>query len=169
MVPPQSRDVVAHVHRRRPVAVGGVSRRLTVVRPGIPLPPAGPDERVVPFEEFARWIKTGTILTHLGRYAEGRLLVHRLETAGRPLPLGLALRAVSRGAITVEDASGQRRPLTAATLARWTSQLATEPWQIGALLKKVEADLDAIDAAPDVATAPVHLDLSASPVYLRKD
>jgi len=146
-----------------------VSTRLTVVRPGVPMPRPEPDERVVGFEEFAGWIKSGSILAHIGRYAEGRLLVHRLETAGRPLPLGLALRAVSRGAITVEDASGQRRPMTAATLARWTAQLATEPWQIGALLKKVAADLDAIDAAPDVATAPVHLDLSASPLYLRTD
>ena len=146
-----------------------MSARLTVVRPGVPMPQPESGERVVGFEEFAGWIKSGSILAHIGRYSEGRLLVHRLETAGRPLPLGLALRAVSRGAITVEDASGQRRPLTAATLARWTSQLATEPWQIGSLLKKVAADLDAIDAGPDVASAPVNLDLSASPLYLRTD
>jgi glycosyltransferase involved in cell wall biosynthesis len=133
----------------------------------MPQPEAG--ERVVGFDEFAGWIRRGSILAHIGRYTEGRLLVHRLETAGRPLPLGLALRAVSRGAIAVEDASGQRRGLTVATLARWTSQLAMEPWQIGALLKKATADLDAIDAGPDVAIAPVHLDLSASPLYLRTD
>jgi glycosyltransferase involved in cell wall biosynthesis len=146
-----------------------LSARLTVVRTGVPMPQPEPGERVVGFEEFVGWIKTGSILAHIGRYKEGRLMVHRLETAGRPLPLSLALRAVSRGAVAIEDASGQRRPLTAATLVRWTSQLAIEPWQIGALLKKVAADLDAIDADPDIATAPVHLDLSASPLYLRSD
>ena len=62
---------------------------------------------------------------HLGRYREGRLLVHRLETAGRPLPLGLALRALSRGRVVVEDVRGRRRRSRCALLARWTAQVAT--------------------------------------------
>jgi len=68
-----------------------VSRRLTIVRAGVPAPEAAADELVVPFDEFVAWVRSGAVLAHLGRHVEGRLLVHRLETAGRPLPIGLAL------------------------------------------------------------------------------
>jgi glycosyltransferase involved in cell wall biosynthesis len=145
-----------------------VNRLLTVVRPGIPLPLPRPGEQIVPFDAFVRWIKTGSIVTKLGRYAEGRLLVHRLESAGRPLPLGLALRAVSRGAVSLEDASGRRRVLTAGVLARWASQLAVEPWQVSSLLKHAESDLDRIASGRSQAGKPA-LDLTGSPLYLRTD
>ena len=80
-----------------------MSGRLTIVRPGLPLPEAQPGELVVPFDEFRDWTKDGRVLAHLAAAPEGRLLVHRLESAGRPLPLGLALRAMSRGRVWVED------------------------------------------------------------------
>jgi len=80
-----------------------VSRRLTIVRSGVPVPDPAADEIVVPFDEFVGWVRSGAVLAHLGRHAEGRLLVHRIETAGRPLPLGLALRAMSRGRVLLTD------------------------------------------------------------------
>ena len=123
-----------------------MSRRITIVRAGVPLPSPEPGELVVPVDEFVRWIRRGTVLAHLGRYGEGRLLVYRLETAGRPLPIGLALRAISRGRVSVEDVRGRRRTLTGALLARWTAQLATEPFRIPALLGHVKRALDAIEA-----------------------
>src|ERR687891_1155077 len=123
-----------------------MSRRLTIVRPGLPMPPAAPGELVVPYDEFIRWSRRGTVLAHLARHQEGRLLVYRLETSGRPLPLGLALRAMSRGRVAVEDLRGRRRPVTAALLARWTAQIASEPFRIRALLRKVRHSLDDLDA-----------------------
>jgi glycosyltransferase involved in cell wall biosynthesis len=147
-----------------------VSRRITIVRAGVPLPPPAPDERVVPFDEFVTWVRRGTVLAHLGRYREGRLLVHRLETSGRPLPLGLALRAISRGRVSVEDVRGRRRTLTAAQLARWTAQLAAEPFRIPALLRRVQRALDDIDAERErTDRRPAVLNLAASPLYLRTD
>ena len=89
-----------------------MSRRVTIVRSGLPLPLAAPDELVVSFDQFREWMRSGKVLAHVGRHAEGRLLVHRLEAAGRPLPLGLALRAMSRGRVSVEDVRGRRRTLT---------------------------------------------------------
>jgi len=140
---------------------------VTIVRQGVPLPAPAPGELVVPFDEFVAWIRRGRVLAHVGRHARGRLLVNRLETAGRPLPLGLALRAMSRGSVEVEDLSGRRRALTAGLLARWTAQVATEPFRVAALLRHVERALDAIDAEP--GAAPTTVDFAASPVYLRTD
>ena len=147
-----------------------MSRRVTIVRAGVPVPEAAPGELVVPFAEFVGWVRRGTVLAHLGRHGEGRLLVHRLESAGRPLPLGLALRAMSRGAVAVEDLQGQRRPLTAGLLARWLTQLASEPFRVRALLAKVERTVDGIEREERRATrTPRALNLAASPLYLRTD
>ena len=145
-----------------------MSGRLTIVRPGLSLPHAEPGELVVSFEEFRDWTKSGRVLAHLLRHREGRLLVHRLESAGRPLPLGLALRAVSRGRVWVEDAGGRTRILTAGLLAGWAGQAATEPFRVSALLRKVAASVDAVERGGRI---PRHLslDLSRSPLYMRTD
>jgi len=147
-----------------------VSGRLTIVRPGVPMPTAAAGETVVPFDEFVKWVRSGAVLARVGRYVEGRLLVHRIETAGRPLPLALALRAMSRGRVRLEDPSGRTRALGGALLARWTAQLAVEPFRVPALLRRVERDVAAIEAetAHD-RRPPAPLDLSASPLYLRTD
>ena len=147
-----------------------MSGRLTIVRPGVPVPPAAAGETVVPFGEFVAWLRSGAALAHLGRHAEGRLLVHRLEAAGRPLPLALALRAMSRGRVRLEDLHGRTRAVTAGLLARWTAQLATEPFRVTALLRRVEREVAAIEAgAARDRRSEAPLDLSASPLYLRTD
>ena len=147
-----------------------MSRRLTIVRSGVPIPDPAADEIVVPFDEFVGWLRSGAVLAHLGRHVEGRLLVHRIETAGRPLPLGLALRAMSRGRVLLTDLDGRTRALTGGLLARWTAQLATEPFRVSALLRRVERDVAGIEA--DTARGLerlLALDLSSSPLYLRTD
>src|SRR5436190_2238742 len=140
---------------------------LTIVRPGLPLPAARPGELVLPFDEFVNWTRRGTVLAHIARHEEGRLLVYRIESSGRPLPLGLALRAMSRGRVAIEDVRGRRRPLTAGLLARWTAQIVREPFQIRSLLRRVERELDGLERAP--RRHPGVLDLTASPLYLRTD
>ena len=124
----------------------------------------------MPFDLLVNWIRHGTILKHFGRFAEGRLLVHRLETSGRPLPLGLALRAMSRGPVWVEDLRGRRRALTGGLLARWIAQVATEPFRVAALLRKVERTLDDLEAGDErTPRRRTLLNLAASPLYLRTD
>ncbi|HEX9365408.1 MAG TPA: glycosyltransferase [Vicinamibacterales bacterium] len=144
-----------------------MSGRLTIVRSGLPLPPPDPGELVVSFDQFRGWIRRGAVLAHLGRHGEGRLLVHRLETSGRPLPLGLALRAMSRGRVFVEDARGRQRALTGGLLARWIGQLASEPFRIPALVAGVERLVGDLERGP-VPRAPA-LNLAAPPLYLRTD
>jgi hypothetical protein len=111
--------------------------RLTVVRPGLPLPDPEAGETVVAFDDFARLMTSGRALAHAGRYRQSRILVHRLESAGRPLPLGLALRWMTRGDVTIEDVRGRRRAIDTATLSRWVAQVAVEPFKIDALLRRV--------------------------------
>src|SRR5262249_13392137 len=172
MVPAQPCAVVAHVHserRDRPTAARArVSRRVTIVRSGLAIPPAVSGELVVPFEEFREWMRRGTVLAHLGRHGDGRLLVHRLESVGRPLPLGLALRAMCRGSVSIEDTRGRHRALTAPELARWVAQLATEPFRISALLRNITAVVETLEH--EVAEPRTQrLNLAASPLYLRTD
>jgi glycosyltransferase involved in cell wall biosynthesis len=160
--------VVADFHRRHAFYDGArVSGRLTIVRSGLPLPLPDPGELVVSFDQFRGWIRSGAVLAHLARHGEGRLLVHRLETAGRPLPLGLALRAMSRGRVFVEDARGRQRALTSGLLARWAGQLAGEPFRIPALVAGVARLVGDLERGP--APRPSTLNLSASPLYLRTD
>ena len=145
--------------------------RLTVVRPGLPLPTAAPDETVVGLDDVAAWVKSGGVLMRLGRYDESRIMVHRLESAGRPLPLTLALRWMTRGAVRIEDAHGRSRPVEAATLARWLTQAATEPFKIDALLRRVEHEVRGLEeqVGRPVQGRPAPLDVSKSPLYLRSD
>ncbi len=144
--------------------------RVTIVRSGLPLPIAADGERVVPFDEFLGWIRRGSVIAHLGRYRDARLVVWRLEAAGRPLPLGLALRVISRGEVVLEDLRGRRRLMTARLLARWTMQAATEPFRIGSLLRRVARDVDAIDRENGGARLRRKpFVLNASPLYLRTD
>ncbi len=145
-----------------------MSGRLTIVRPGLPLPDAQPGELVVSFDEFRDWTKGGRVFAHLLRHREGRLLVHRLESAGRPLPLGLALRAMSRGRVWVEDVAGRRRILTAGLLAGWAGQAATEPFRVSTLLRNVATSVDAVERAGRTPR-PMSLDLSRQPLYMRTD
>jgi glycosyltransferase involved in cell wall biosynthesis len=131
------------------------------------MPRPGPGEVVVSVDEVRDWVRHGRLLAHLGRHRQARLLVHRLETAGRPLPLGLAMRAMSRGRVWIEDAAGRRRPLTIGLLARWSAQAASEPFRVSGLLREIDRSLDVVEYENRQRSS--SLDIRASPVYLRTD
>jgi glycosyltransferase involved in cell wall biosynthesis len=122
---------------------------------------------VLSFDDFRALLVSGRILLHIGRYSAGRVLVRRIESAGRPLPLAVALRALCHGPIYLEDGSGRRRRLTLARLAAWTLQMATEPFRVGTVLAQVGRDLDRLDAARP--RGPLRLAPDAPPLYLRSD
>ena len=144
-----------------------MTSRLTVVRPGLPLPAAQAGETVVAFDDFAQWIRSGKVALMAGRYSTSRILVHRVESSGRPLPLGLALRWVTRGAVRIEDHRGHARAISAGTLARWVTQVAAEPFRIDALLGRIEWTVKALEQ--ETPRPKTTLDLSKPPLYLRSD
>jgi glycosyltransferase involved in cell wall biosynthesis len=144
-----------------------MSGQLTVVRPGLPVPPSGPGDDIMAFDEFRAWLTSGRALGHLGRYRCARIMVHRLEATGRPLPLALALRGLSRGAIHIEDGDGRRRPISTGQLLSWLAAYAIEPFRVSAFLKTVEREVAALASAAAPERPP--LDLHRSPLYLRTD
>jgi len=146
-----------------------VSARITIVRPGLPLPRPARGELAVSFDDFRKWVLTGRVFRHIARHGEGRLLVPRLETAGRPLPLGLALRALSRGRLYLEDVHGRTREVGATTLARWVGQIATEPFRVTGLLRRIDRSLARLEGDLRRPSRVPPLNLAASPAYLRTD
>jgi glycosyltransferase involved in cell wall biosynthesis len=140
---------------------------LTVARPGLPLPSPQAGETVVAFDDFAQLITSGKVAAMAGKYATSRILVHRIESSGRPLPLGLALRWVTRGAVRIEDVRGRARAIGVGTLARWIAQAAAESFGIDALVRRVDWTVKALEQEPPRPKQP--LDLSKPPLYLRSD
>ena len=123
-------------------------------------------------DDVAAWVKSGSAVFRVGHYRESRILVHRLESVGRPLPLALALRWMTRGEIRIEDTLGRRRVIATATIARWLTQAAAEPFKIDALLRRVEHTVTGLEREHVGATGRVRsqaLDLSKPPLYLRSD
>jgi glycosyltransferase involved in cell wall biosynthesis len=139
---------------------------LTVVRPGLAVPPSAPGDESMAFDEFFAWITSGRALRRLGRYRTARIIVHRLESAGRPVPLVLALRGLSRGAIHLEDVDGRRRRVSTGQLLSWLAAYATEAFRVGALLRRVEHEVDALETTRRPSTS---LHLHRPPLYLRSD
>ena len=144
-----------------------MSGRLTIVRPGLPAPTSLPGDETMTVADFRVWLASGRALSRVARYREARILVHRLEAAGRPLPLALALRALARGAIHIEDARGRRRRSSTTQILAWLARYASEPLRVSGLLRRVEHDVAAIDSAPRAPHWPI--DLSRPPLFLRTD
>ncbi len=136
-----------------------------MVRPGLPLPLTRPDDEAISFETFREWVRSGRAVTRLARYREGRILVHRLESAGRPLPLAAAMWMLGRGAVFLEDERGCRRRISTSQILAWLARAATEPFRVAGLLRHVARDVASLEAP--VAVPP--LDATRSPVYIRAD
>lgn len=132
------------------------------------MPPPLAGELVVSSDEFRGWVRSGRIFSHMARHTEGRLVVHRLESAGRPFPLGLALRALARGRVSIEDVTGRRRELTTRDLTRWGVQVATEPFRVAGLLHAVGHEVDQLERETRSRSAR-SLSLDLPPLYLRTD
>ena len=144
-----------------------MSRRLTVLRHGRDHWNVSGDETVTTVDRLRAEL-SGHAFRHLLGYGDARILTHRLETIGRPLKLGILLRALSRGGCRVEDEQGRHRPLSASLLARWTWQALREPFQKPALLRSIAEEVRAIEDASR-GGRPVRFDRTAPAAYLRTD
>lgn len=144
------------------------NRVLTIVRSGRGVSAAAADEQIVSTAELLKWVKTGAVLGHVLRYRSGRILTARLGAAGRPLTAALILRALCRGACTLEDDTGASRILSVPLLARWAWAAVRESREAPRLLERVNKIVEELENAVD-RRAPSTLDMSASPVYLKTD
>jgi glycosyltransferase involved in cell wall biosynthesis len=140
--------------------------RLTVLRHGSGQWIVRPSETIATVDRLRQALGGGW-LQHLFRYAEARIVTHRIESIGRPLKLGLVLRVLSRGRCYVEDERGRVRALSAPLLARWAWQSVQEPFRKTALLDEIAAAVTLLERDGRRSTQP--LDLSRNPVYVRSD
>jgi len=127
-----------------------IASRLTVVRSGLPLPPAAPGDVVMSDDQLRALVLSGRALRSVLRYRTARLMTERLSTSGRPM-LGWALRLMARDRCFIVDAEGRERDLTAGLLARWSWQVAQEVLGKKALLRQVVRD---VHEAEQVARTP---------------
>lgn len=142
--------------------------RVTVVRAGMPVPWPIEGEVVLTTDDFRRELRTGLVLRRLFGASEARLLVRRLSAAGRPLTTCLALRAMSRGMVWIEDSSGQRRAVTLRLIATWLARLVAEPLQVRSVLARVAENVARHEAL--VCQRPAgRATLDGAPLYLRTD
>ena len=139
-----------------------------MVRSGCAAPVPEIGETVVAFDEFARVVKSGRALASVAHYEESRLLVHRIESVGRPLPAALMLRWMTRGSVRIEDSRGHSRLLDAGTLAAWIAQVAREPFRKRSLLRQVEKAVGEFERSSTARRAAT-IDMSRQPLYLRSD
>jgi glycosyltransferase involved in cell wall biosynthesis len=140
--------------------------QLTVVRSGLPRPQASAGELVVYDDEVRRWIRTGRVWAKLGRYEVSRLVTERLSTSGRPM-LMWALRLMARRCFIV-DTDGHERLVTLGLLARWSGSVARDAISRNGVLRRIEREIDAVEAASRLRPTPTW-DRQASPLYLRTD
>jgi glycosyltransferase involved in cell wall biosynthesis len=144
-------------------------RRLTVLRHGNGRWESAGTETIATVDCLRAALSGPAALGQFQHYDEARLLTHRLETIGRPLKLGLLLRALSRGRVYVEDDSGRRRGLNLALLSRWAWQAVGEPFQRRRLLDTMAREVDALQARAVGQHRPPLLNLAYPAVYLRTD
>ena len=143
--------------------------RLTVVRSGMPAPDPAPGETVLTYDQFRAELRTGGLMKRLFRAGESRLLVHRVSSAGRPVATALALHAVSRGSVAIEDADGRRREISLGVLGRWIAELALEPLRVRNVVAGITREVARLEAIVGEPRTITDIDLSASPLYLRTD
>lgn len=145
-----------------------MTSRLTVLRHGSGRWDSNGGDTVVTVDRLRAALANGSLLAHLFRYREARILTHRIETIGRPLKLAIFLRLLSRGACYVEDERGHRRPLSGSLIARWAWQSIREPFRKSRLLDEIAREVERLVA--HAQSGPVRrLDLQQHPLYLRTD
>ena len=150
--------------------MSGVTRsRITILRHGSgQWDESVSGETTATVDRLKAAVGNGSLLRHLFRYDEARILTHRLETIGRPLKLAMFLRMLSRGAVAVEDEQGRRRALSSVLISRWAWQALREPFTKTSLLTAMDAEAESIvDRAR--AGGRRRLDLTLPALYLRTD
>lgn len=140
--------------------------RLVIVRNGA-AHAAQPGDVVVPVSELRRFAARARRTVR--RFDEAALATSDLCHAGRPLALAAFARACARGPVYMLAPSGERRPIAAGDIVRWTRDVAVERLRRRAFVRRVARDVDREFAglAGDPARRPIH---RLSPcAYLRTD
>jgi glycosyltransferase involved in cell wall biosynthesis len=132
--------------------------------------PAATETRsVISLEDLRRWVLNGSYVRHLFKYDDVELLTCRVDFVPKPFLVAPLLKLMSRRNCTLKDEEGQMRAVTAVSLARSFSRFLKDLKGKGALLRKVDAEVEALAAGPFPPRPRNPIDFSLSPAYLRTD
>jgi glycosyltransferase involved in cell wall biosynthesis len=146
--------------------------KLRVLRPSFfgvePQPrPAPPGTIERSFSEIKSWLRDGTILKHLFRYAEVEIATASLQHVAKPFPTALLVRALSHGPCFFTGDAGERLALDARRIAAYGLLFVRDFARIPVLLSSVRRRIQRLTSAATPPGPP--LDLSRPILYLRAD
>lgn len=127
------------------------------------------NELVVTFDELRQWVVNGSVVKHLFRYGEVRLLTYKHDVLLKPLLTALVLKALSRGECFVEDKSSLRQIITCGHIVRLFLRLVIDFFGKQKIIGLVKGELNDIERNLKRAAFPERVILSEHPVYLRSD
>lgn len=127
---------------------------------------AGPG--AVPWDEVARWARSGRLAGRLWRAPEAELHTRDVSFLRRPLLSALLVRLLGRRAWIV-DGAGERHRVGAPLLAAWGARFARDLAGSRALLRAVERDLERLERAAAARPPGRRAPGAGAPVYLRTD
>jgi len=129
-----------------------------------------PDSEVVTFEELKNWVKEGTIIKHIFKYQEAKLLVYRTEFIPKPFLTAILVRLLSRKACYFEDERGFQQRITTWYLMKLLRQFIKDFLRKYSLIYRNLIEIEnLLNEYTDIKSEMKMLDLSATPVYLRTD
>lgn len=152
----------------------GSVRRLRVLRNHTRVPSAAEQELVLTFDE----LRQRGALRSLLRYPEVVLHTYRADTLTRPFLTQAWLRSMCRGTCQVQDERGQQVPVTVSRLVGQGWRALRDYAGLGALRRRVRAQLGAFEAETELRgleqgligpAAKVSWNRQRGPVYLRTD
>lgn len=145
-----------------------MAAQIIILKQGARIPESSAASHTVTFNELKKWIIRGTIVRHLFRYQQARLLFDRLDVIPKPFLMAMLLRFLARRECIFEDEQGRRLLITVSILRDLFFQLMRDLWRKRQLIKDVSSEVDSLSTAPELSVRG-RLDLSAAPVYLRTD
>jgi glycosyltransferase involved in cell wall biosynthesis len=144
--------------------------KIEIVRNTIRYSNSSPESVVVTFGELKKWVKEGTILGHILRYKEARLLAYRTEFIPKPFLTAILVRLLGREVCYFEDERGFQRRINIWVLARLLGQFVKDfSRRYFVIYKKLFEVKKVFNECSDREAWGKKLDLCGTPVYLRTD
>ena len=127
-------------------------------------------ELIVTFDELKQWVVSGTVLKHLLRYQEVRLVTYRADVMLMPFLTAFLLRILSRGECFIEDKSGFHQAVTGRGVIKlffcFIADFLERKRTLGRIHDELSSDLEK-NVRHSILSG-IHV-VSGQPAYLRTD
>lgn len=135
----------------------------------LPVTSATDPFRTVTRRDLKRWVLTGGLVRHLGRYERAEYVVGHVGAAPTPTAAAVLLRIMSRGDCEFVDVDGRRKRIGWSAPVALAAAAARDWLTKAAMLRRTAGDVASRRVALEQQTTSRRLDLRGRPVYLRTD